>query len=355
MSNAMFAPPPAVTSRRRLLARAGLLGAGAALGSGLLPVGRDRRGNEAEAASKIAFGPTTGEKKFAVTDLDILTFALNTEYFEAEFYQRAVNGTGLPASLLSGVQGYGAKPYAAATPGAVSVYSPGTSTIVSSVNNTTPTPVAFTDTDVQQFFQEIAQDEADHVMFLRTALGKYAPARPASDYSGAFTTAMTAAGVIPAGSTFDPFASQTNFLLAAYFINDIGVTAYVGASPYISSPTNLEAAAGILGVEAYHAGTTRTLVYALGEADSTTNLLADSAMISALQNTTASLSGSPPATAQGVLDSSGNANIIPTDGNSIAFARGFPAVLSLFYLNTATTLAPAPGGFTPSGLNGRIR
>ncbi len=49
------------------------------------------------------------------------------------------------------------------------------------------------------------------------------------------------------------------------------------------------------------------------------------------------------------------ANIIPTDGNSLAFGRGFPALLSLFYLNKAATLAPAPGGFIPNGLNGRIR
>ena len=163
--------------------------------------------------------------------------------------------------MTTGGQGYGRSPYKAVAPGSVSTFISGTQTTNSDAPNT---PVPFTDNVIKYFAQEIAEDEAEHVTFLRTTLGKKTPARPASDYALSFTLAMRAAGVIGATETFDPFISQSNFLLAAFFINDIGPTAYIGASPYLANPAYVAASAGILGVEAYHAGTTRTLVYSLG-------------------------------------------------------------------------------------------
>jgi hypothetical protein len=343
-------PPPrdAGLSRRGLLARAGLAGA-AALGTGLIGDPSPARASTNRTA---AFGPTGDQKRFAVNDVDILTFALNTEYFEAEFYLRAVNGEGLPTTLITGGLGYGPSPYKAVVPGNVTTYVSGTSATGTGTN----TAVTFDDPTIMSFAQEIAQDESDHVTLLRKTLGKRAPARPALDLAGAFTAFMRLAGVIGATDTFDPFANQRNFLLAAFLINDIGPTAYVGATPYISSPDYLAAAAGILGTESYHAGETRTLLFALSQEQADDSYLTQAGAIANLRNNVALLGGSPNPTDAGIVDADGLALLVPADDDAIVYARTFSSILTLLYQNTTTaSQTPPPGGFLPSGFNGRIR
>jgi hypothetical protein len=246
----------------------------------------------------------------ALTDADILNFALNLEYLEAEYYLRAVTGAGLSGSEA----GSGA--------GAVSGGR--------QVNFTTP---AF-----RQYAEEIANDERAHVNFLRAALGGAAVPRPAIDFTTAFNAAAQAAGI---GSAFDPFANEVNFLVGAFVFEDVGVTAYKGAARLLSNLDFLEAAAGILAVEAFHAGEVRTVLYDLG---ATTRTLAN--QIAALR---AAAGGGKD---QGI-EVNGQENIAPTDNNALAFGRTTSEVLRIVYLTPGGN--PASGGFFPNGLNGTIK
>lgn len=259
-----------------------------------------------------------------LTDGDILNFALNLEYLEAQFYTYAVFGEGLPANLLGG----------AGTQGTV----------------TGGRQVNFTDPVVAQYAREIAEDERAHVEFLRLAIGATAVAQPAIDISagpnGSFSSAARAAGLIGPGQSFDPYASDENFLLGAFIFEDVGVTAYKGAAPLITSNTFLEAAAGILAVEAYHAALIRTTLYSKGVQ---TPALRDATV--AISNARDSLDGSTDLD-QGVIGTADTANIAPLDANGIAFGRTPGQVLNIAYLNQ---MAVDRGGFFPAGVNGTIK
>lgn len=264
----------------------------------------------------------------AITDGDILNFALNLEYLEAQFYVQAVTGAGLPQSLLSGTGTQGP-----ATGGR---------------------QVNFTDPAVAQYAREIAADEQAHVAFLRTALGAAAVAQPTIDIgtapNGAFSNAARAAGLVGAGQSFDAYANDENFLLAAFIFEDVGVTAYKGASPLVANKTFLEAAAGILAVEAYHAALVRTTLYAKGMQ---TPALIDAT--EAISNARDSLDGTSDLD-QGVRGSgtglAGTSNIAPLDANGLAYSRSPGQVLNIVYLNRA---AVTGGGFFPNGVNGTLR
>ncbi len=309
--------------RRRFLKLAGA-GAAAAGGLGLLSACGSDNNNDTPTPTP---SPTPTPTASGVsTDVGILQLALNLEYLEAQFYSIAAFGRRLPDASVTGTVG---------TQGDV----------------TGGRKVEFSDPVIASYAREIAGDEIAHVTALRavlTAAGSTLVIKqPAINIdggaTGAFTAAARAAGLVDKTSgTFDPYESDQNFLLAAFLFEDVGVSAYKGASPLITSATYLEAAAGILAAEAYHAGLIRTELFSRGETAR--------AAANAIATARDSLDGSATLDA-GIANSDGTANLVPADSNAIAYSRSSTQVHNIAYLRTTAGIG---GGFFPAGTNNSI-
>ena len=278
-----------------------------------------RAGLGAAAIGAIAAGIGTMSKADAYTgeksDLEILNFALNLEYLEAEYYSFCVTGEGLPKDDATGLGKLG--------------------------KATGAQKVDFKTPRIKQLAEEIANDEYNHVVFLRSQLGDYAVAQPRINLRESFLTLGQVAGL---SFPFNPYQDEASFLLGAYVFEDVGVTAYNGAAPLLTSKTFLAYASSILGVEAYHAGAIRTLLLEYELQVPADKIAATRAAVSGTGP------GTPyPADDQGPTTANGMVNITPTDSNSLAFARTTSQVLSVVYLGGTTS-----GGFFPAGVNGPI-
>jgi rubrerythrin len=138
-----------------------------------------------------AFASSKGSVR-ASSDVDILNFALTLEYLEAAFYAEALKKGALKGPTLA-------------------------------------------------YAKVVATDEAQHVAFLKTALGAKAVAKPMFDFKG---------------ST----ASTKSFQATAMALEDTGVSAYAGAAPLISDKKTLSAALSVHSVEARHAAWIRNIM-----------------------------------------------------------------------------------------------
>ena len=161
-----------------------------------------------------------------IEEVDILNFALNLEYLEAEFYTYATTGKSITS-------------FGIATKGRANGSNPAN-------GGTTKGGAKVTFSKEESILHDIAAqigaDERAHVVLLRGALGSSAVAMPNIDLS-AFGFG---------------FGNQTDFLRVARIFEDIGVTAYAGAAGMLRTPEIITAAAGLLGAEAEHAATIRT-------------------------------------------------------------------------------------------------
>ena len=167
--------------------------------------------------------PNTVSSTPSVTD--VLNFALNLEYLEAQFYAYVTTGAGIPAADMG-------TPTGATTGGAI---------------------VAFVNPYVKVIATQLANDERVHVELLRTqitALGGTPVSMPAIN--------LAAGGAVNSDATFLAVARQ---------LETVGISAYAGGAQYLVTNTaTLQYAAQILDTEAQHEGFLRQLCVLLAVA-----------------------------------------------------------------------------------------
>lgn len=244
-------------------------------------------------------GGGSGGGAGTITDVDILQFALNLEYLEAEFYTYATAGVGIDQYSSStespiAITGSG---NAGATSGGFAVRFRGEVVLTGAVA------------------QEIAADERAHVRLIRSALtaaGIQPIAKPA--------IALDALGI--------GFRTQEEFLVLARAFEDVGVSAYGAAAPLITDKTILGIAARILVAEAEHTGSIRT-------------------QIARLRIPTA-----PALDGLDILPAPSGNRIFSLDANGLSAVRTPGQVLALVYADTRG--GATRGGFFPNGVNGSI-
>jgi hypothetical protein len=232
----------------------------------------------------------------AITDVDILNFALNLEYLEAEFYTVVTTGKTLEESGFK-LDGTGKS---GPTTGGNKV------DLVNSYNRVDLTR------QLKAVLEEITYDEQQHVLLLRGALGDLAVAKPAINLNALSTG----------------FQGFLHCIALARAFEDVGVSAYGGAAPLISSKAYLATAARIALTEAYHAGNLRLLA----AADYDQYLF--------------------KVDAQDILPPPQGAQYFTVNQQALSIVRTPGEVLAIVYGNSST--GTTEGGFFPDGVNGNI-
>ncbi|KAJ8445302.1 hypothetical protein Cgig2_024508 [Carnegiea gigantea] len=173
------------------------------------------------------------EGSIPTSDADLLEFALNLEYLEAEFFLWGSVGHGLdqidPTLAEGGPQPYGAQK--------------------ASLDNVT-----------QDVIYQFALQEVGHLRAIKKTVKGFP--RPLLNLSASnFASVIDSAFETHLRPPFNPYANSTNFLIASYLIPYVGLTGYVGAIPKLQSPAAKKLVAGLLAVEAGQDAVIRTLLY----------------------------------------------------------------------------------------------
>ena len=232
------------------------------------------------------------------TEIEVLQFALNLEYLEAEFY-------------TYGLYGRGIETFGIGTKGEANGSNP-----AEGGQTTGGKKVSFTqafEINTYEILNQTGSDERAHVVLLRSALGSKAIAKPNLN--------LDALGI--------GFRNQQEFVTLSRIFEDIGVSAYGGAAGLLTTPAVITTAARILAAEAAHASAARVqLAYFKWPSPKLDG---------------ADLVPPPPGAANQILS--------PNPANGLTAVRTPGQVLYLAFGNKANATS---GGFFPSGVNGAL-
>lgn len=249
-----------------------------------------------------------------------LNLALNLAYLGAAYHGFAARGAGLSADLTGGIGKAGA---------------------ASGARQAT-----FSDPLIAARAAELADDKQAHVVALRGQIGTLAAAQPQIDLStgssGAFATAAQGAGIVATGSGFDPYASDTNFLIGAFLIENAGAAAYRTLLARNGDVAGTTVLTDQLADAIYNGGLIRALLDDRTAADPVLGqAIAElGAMLAKIDGTNVG-----DQTLAGATGTS--SDILDADGRPIPFTRASEQVLKVLSLSGSGI-----GGFLPAGANG---
>ncbi|MED6134988.1 hypothetical protein PIB30_042086 [Stylosanthes scabra] len=257
------------------------------------------------------------------SDVELIEFALNLEYLEADYFLNGALGHGLDV-VAPNLTGGGPPPIGAR--------------------------IAHLGPLVRDVILQFGLQEVGHLRAIKSTVRGFP--RPLLNISS-----ETFGQIIDNAFAFDPYANDINYLIATYVIPYVGLNGYVGANPLLQSVTAKKLVAGLLAAESGQDAVVRAMLYerryeivipyGVTVAEFTDR-------ISALRNKL----GRDGLKDEGLVvpkelgaEGKVTGNILSLNKDSLGYPRTPPEILRIVY---ATGNESVPGGFYPKGANGTI-
>lgn len=252
-------------------------------------------------------------------DREILNFALNLHYVEAEFYSCAAFGLQIPDDLRGGGP------------------------------NSRGCQRAALSKFGQAIVTELAENDIDHVRVLRQELGDAAVPIPQLDIGDAFVQAGQIAFGRNVSPPFSPYLDDISLYEGAFIFEDVGVTALQDLLLGIQHKRYSEILSKILAVEGYHGGVIRTLLYYAQDMPSPYNI-----PVHEVVQQLALVRGKVGAgNGYGILNEGYHGNgsmVVAADHKGMGYIRQPHQVVAIYTLGAGSS----GGGFFPDGLTSTL-